>query len=393
MSDGARVVAGILCLLVLLSAAVPVWGQSTPQAGVGEVSISGSGVISTTETGNNSTYLWQDEPVNVSVTVADYPEAISYGVCLGYAQGGTTANQLDSCAPLRLSNGTNGTAEFANVTWPANVTGEAELVAEVRKRSTANNVTVLGRTTVPVTVLRKQGDFDGDGLTNAREVTNGFNVSNSDMDSDGLPDGAEVNKYGSNPQDPNSDSDGIRDGIEIQRGTNPTATDTDGDGLSDRFERTLGTDATNDWTPVVLAVVILVVLGVLVAAFVFARRRWRGRFGGSETVGGDTAATTDTEEREPPEPTTDFPTTEPAPEPLTDEDRVLALLREHGGRMKQSQIVAETEWSKAKVSRLLSTMNDEGTIDKLSVGRENIISLDGHRPEAARSPHEENASD
>jgi uncharacterized membrane protein len=65
--------------------------------------------------------------------------------------------------------------------------------------------------------------------------------------------------------------------------------------------------------------------------------------------------------------------------------------------MKQTRIVEETDWSKAKVSRLLSSMTDEGTVEKLSIGRENIVSLDGHGPEAARSPHEEpteeNASD
>ena len=73
---------------------------------------------------------------------------------------------------------------------------------------------------------------------------------------------------------------------------------------------------------------------------------------------------------------------------LTDEDRVVALIRENGGRMKQVAIVDETGWSKSKVSMLLSDMEEDGTISKLRVGRENIISLDGHEPEAARSPFE-----
>jgi uncharacterized membrane protein len=79
----------------------------------------------------------------------------------------------------------------------------------------------------------------------------------------------------------------------------------------------------------------------------------------------------------------------PGAELLTDEDRVLALLEEHGGRMKQAAIVEATEWSKAKVSRLLSGLDEEGRIEKLSIGRENIISLAGHGPEAARPPHDE----
>jgi len=74
---------------------------------------------------------------------------------------------------------------------------------------------------------------------------------------------------------------------------------------------------------------------------------------------------------------------------LTDEDRVVKLIRENGGRMKQVNIVEETGWSKSKVSMLLSDMEDEGTISKLRVGRENIISLEGFEPEATKSPFEE----
>jgi len=74
---------------------------------------------------------------------------------------------------------------------------------------------------------------------------------------------------------------------------------------------------------------------------------------------------------------------------LSDEDRVLRLLEENGGRMKQVDIVEETEWSKSKVSMLLSDMAEEGEISKLRVGRENIISKAGHEPEAAGSPFEE----
>jgi len=73
---------------------------------------------------------------------------------------------------------------------------------------------------------------------------------------------------------------------------------------------------------------------------------------------------------------------------LSDEDRVLKLLEENGGRMRQVTIVEETEWSKSKVSMLLSDMEEEGDISKLRVGRENIISLAGEEPEAAGSPFE-----
>ncbi|WP_254863139.1 helix-turn-helix transcriptional regulator [Halovivax gelatinilyticus] len=74
---------------------------------------------------------------------------------------------------------------------------------------------------------------------------------------------------------------------------------------------------------------------------------------------------------------------------LSDEDRVRKLIEENGGRMKQVKIVDETDWSKSKVSMLLSEMEDDGTISKLRVGRENIISLHGFEPEAVRSSHDE----
>lgn len=389
MSDGARILVGVLCLVVLASAAVPAVAQSND--GIGTVEVSGSGVVAD-DPGNDTTYLWSDESLNVSVGFADQPDARNYRVCLGADRKGAI-HELD-CGLEALPNGTNGTAEFANVTWPQNATGTQNLVVELQKLSNASNATVLDRKTVPVTVLRRQGDFDGDGLANAREVEAGYNVSNPDMDSDGLTDGAEVNQYGSDPQDPDSDGDGIRDGIEIQRGTDPTASDTDGDGLADDLEAMLGTDPTDDLTPVWLAVGALLIVGIVVAVGAFVRRQWREHDGGLPRLVSGTDDSTDgsasgTDASDDAEPTTDV--TDPMP--MTDEDRVLALLRDHGGRMKQSQIVERTEWSKAKVSRLLSSMNEAGSVEKLSIGRENIISLDGQGPEAARSPHEENASD
>lgn len=85
-------------------------------------------------------------------------------------------------------------------------------------------------------------------------------------------------------------------------------------------------------------------------------------------------------------------TSEPAisdEELLSDEDRVMNLLEERGGRMKQVNIVDETGWSKSKVSMLLSEMEEEEAISKLRVGRENIVSIAGQEPEAAGSPFDD----
>ncbi|MEF8973335.1 MAG: hypothetical protein V5A15_00485 [Haloarcula sp.] len=79
----------------------------------------------------------------------------------------------------------------------------------------------------------------------------------------------------------------------------------------------------------------------------------------------------------------------PDEELLTDSDRVRKLLEENGGRMKQVDIVDSTDWSKSKVSMLLSDMEDDGDISKLRVGRENIISLAGEEPDAAGSPFDD----
>ena len=60
---------------------------------------------------------------------------------------------------------------------------------------------------------------------------------------------------------------------------------------------------------------------------------------------------------------------------LSDEERVERLLEYNGGRMRQANIVNETGWSNAKVSQLLSAMDESDRVDKLRIGRENLISL------------------
>jgi hypothetical protein len=83
---------------------------------------------------------------------------------------------------------------------------------------------------------------------------------------------------------------------------------------------------------------------------------------------------------------------EPAVSPAdlrSDADRIEGLLEANGGRMQQTDIVDETDWSKSKVSTLLSEMAKEGRVSKLRVGRENIVSLAGHEPDVAGSPFED----
>jgi uncharacterized membrane protein len=140
--------------------------------------------------------------------------------------------------------------------------------------------------------------------------------------------------------------------------------------------------------PVALGVVLLLGLGGLAwysGAIPAGRASGTdGETGSPGDAGGTSAGTARAQTRDP---AASPPVSEA--ELLSDEDRVRRLLEDNGGRMKQVDIVDETEWSKSKVSMLLSEMEDDGEISKLRVGRENIISLSGHEPEAAGSPFDE----
>lgn len=145
----------------------------------------------------------------------------------------------------------------------------------------------------------------------------------------------------------------------------------------------------------VAALAVAVVLGAVVV-----RRSDRSPFGGSVAATADErdaeTAPEDVTDSDEPADTLDESTastvtapTVPDEELRSDEEVVRSLLDENDGRMHQSEIVSETGWSKSKVSMLLSEMADEGDISKLRVGRENIVSLDGHEPEVAGSPFDD----
>jgi hypothetical protein len=149
-------------------------------------------------------------------------------------------------------------------------------------------------------------------------------------------------------------------------------------------------DGANDGSNALVAVGLLLVVGVVGAvawytgALSTGPGPGRGDDGGAEAestpAGGPEATAADAGASAPPVSEEEL---------LSDEDRVLRLLEENGGRMKQVAIVDATEWSKSKVSMLLSEMEENDEISKLRVGRENIISLAGEEPEAAGSPFDE----
>ena len=69
---------------------------------------------------------------------------------------------------------------------------------------------------------------------------------------------------------------------------------------------------------------------------------------------------------------------DPDPEPaelLSDGERVVRLLENEGGRMRQSAVTDRLDWSASKTSRTVSSLADDGEVEKLRIGRENVVSL------------------
>ncbi|DAC11125.1 MAG TPA: hypothetical protein D7I09_01580, partial [Candidatus Poseidoniales archaeon] len=100
---------------------------------------------------------------------------------------------------------------------------------------------VAGEGSDPLDGTDGGADWDGDGLTNAEEQSQGTNMNNADSDGDGLPDGWEV-ANGLNPTsggDANADpdGDGLSNAAEYAKGTNPNNSDTDGDGKADNVDQ------------------------------------------------------------------------------------------------------------------------------------------------------------
>ncbi|WP_198665731.1 helix-turn-helix transcriptional regulator [Haloprofundus halophilus] len=234
-------------------------------------------------------------------------------------------------------------------------------------------------------------DSDGDGLSDDQELALGTDPRNEDTDGDGLLDGEEVDRHNTDPLNSDTDGDGLADRAEVDRyGTSPLRVDTDGDGLTDSQEIALGTNPNNPATTVGFAGLALAVLAGL--GIWYRRSRYSVaavvRKRGSDIV---KAVKTDGDadlrggERDP---AAGDPAGAPPVEaqvPLSDDGRVLKMLQEESGRLRQSEIVDRTEWSKSKVSRLLSRMEEEGKLTKINVGRENVIALTDETPDWADS--------
>ncbi|WP_372910981.1 MarR family transcriptional regulator [Salinigranum sp.] len=238
-------------------------------------------------------------------------------------------------------------------------------------------------------------DTDGDGLDDGPEVNvHETDPTNPDTDGDGLDDAAEVRRYDTNPTRADTDGDGLADGREVnQLGTDPTRADTDGDGVDDAAEDASGgavptgdSGLVGSLTPtpsVAVGALVGVSLALGLGAVLFYRTR------GSPWTDSSNDGTTRVDVE--PRAHTDGETegeTPPVATAVTDEQRVHEVIDDHGGQVRQSVVVSETGWSKSKVSRVLSRMADDGAIQKIPIGRENIVAHPDNVPEGAEPPFE-----
>ncbi|GAB7019346.1 helix-turn-helix transcriptional regulator [Halostagnicola bangensis] len=72
------------------------------------------------------------------------------------------------------------------------------------------------------------------------------------------------------------------------------------------------------------------------------------------------------------------PSSEPStlqPELMSNEEQLLHLLEENGGRMKQQAVVETLEWTDAKTSKVVSGLREEGNLESFRLGRENVLSF------------------
>lgn len=71
---------------------------------------------------------------------------------------------------------------------------------------------------------------------------------------------------------------------------------------------------------------------------------------------------------------------------LPEDDRVLRLLVERGGRVERSTIVGETGWSEDRLESCLDRMEREGQVSAINVGGRRVVCRRGFEPNGYR-PH------
>lgn len=352
-----RQCAGLACIavLLLLGSSTVLAGGSAENASLESVDATDHPeILDATYEGlavvrfsDQTTYLFQNEPHALNVTTSAPDADVRVQVCLT-AESATEREAPDELTPVAectpetpVENDTEFTARFEHEEWPGDWSGEANVTLEFRVIADGN-ASVADRQHLSVRLLDPDVDLSGSGFTNTEEFAHGTDFQRADTDQDGLPDGEEVLSHGTDPLVRDSAGNGVPDGLEVLIGTNPT----------------------NPYTPHVFvlgfAIVISLGVGGLVVYFAPAQVF-------TPSSGTQDEVTLTPEERS----------------LLTAEEHVLRLLAKRGNRMKQQVVVEEMGWSNAKVSRLLSEMEANGTIERVRIGRENIIKRESPRESLA----------
>ncbi|MFC7058902.1 helix-turn-helix transcriptional regulator [Halovenus salina] len=67
--------------------------------------------------------------------------------------------------------------------------------------------------------------------------------------------------------------------------------------------------------------------------------------------------------------------TGPPSELLSNEERVLALVEDNGGRIKQKEVAERLDWSAAMTSQVVGDLREAEKIETFRIGRENVLTL------------------
>lgn len=339
--------------------------------GIHGTAVSGSGYIDDqyelVANHSGSPYVWSTQPLTVNATLGSAPNGASgeYTVCANAtAENGTEITDL-GCQATTVQGGNEETVSFM-ADWPNDYTGSAWITIQAQHQGTGDRY----YKTVPVTVVAPEGDLDGEGLANAEEIEHDTDFTEPDTDGDGVTDWEEVQLYGTDPLETDTTGDGVSDGTLVQFNLDPTQP-----------------YILHLYAGGAILLFVLVVTGSGALGWRLMQRYARSQDGGSGgTTTGESSQSQSMSDPSPKSPPTpDLTGTDDMDEPpLTKEEEICQLLREHAGRMRQSELVERTEWSNATVSRVLAQLERDGIVTKLKAGRENIVELHEEQPPDAQ---------
>lgn len=193
---------------------------------------------STIESGGGTLTIWASEPIGVTVGPTTDRADEHYIYCLDIDGSEYDCGQGE----YRASGGVLFKLSASELS-----TGEHTIKTRMYEDGFGYDNPKIDEVSFTLQVISKDGDIDGDGLSNRREVRQGTDYRVADTDSDRLNDGQEVNQYRTDPNQQDTDGDGLSDGDEVSRyKTDPTVRDSDSDGLDDGREvEEFGTNPTN----------------------------------------------------------------------------------------------------------------------------------------------------